>query len=239
MTAWLREDAADFLTKERRSRAPVLGSDTPDELVALRRVLEGRGSEQFEKADALSPEQPPAREPACPTCGKIFGNQGAYTRHRIATGHDAPKRRVENAEVAGRTDAEAGYVAKAAKPTQRYTFSPLYLPATRDAHSEFADADSLQKAAWAYFRDGDRKLRRQHDKSKVVGEVVEMVSWPYAHESDMTQADGTVRKQKFPPHTIFIGTVWTPAAFPEVLSGKLNGYSMGGSCVRTRGVPLP
>lgn len=190
-------------------------------------------------ADALAADkQAPAREPACPTCGRIFKNPGAYARHRLATGHDMPTPRPENAEVAGRTDAESGYVAKASKPTQRYTFSPLYLPATRDAHSEFADADSLQKAAWDYFRNGDRKLRKQHG-SEVVGEIVEMVSWPDAHEANLTQADGTVRKQKFPPGTVYVGTVWTPEAWPDVLSGKLRGYSMGGSCVRTRGVPLP
>lgn len=227
----------------------------PD-LTLMRRAAAGRAhSEMFrplrvgvdELAKALTPDDSyeipdgdrgVKREPACPECGRIFKSPAGYARHRIATGHGVPKPRVENAEVAGRTDAESGYVAKASKPDQRYTFSILYLASTADAHSEFADADALQKAAWDYFRSGDRKLRRQHG-SEVVGEIVEMVSWPSAHVASLTQADGTVHKQKCPAGSVYIGSVWTPEAWPSVLDGSLRGYSMGGRTLRTRGVPLP
>jgi hypothetical protein len=166
----------------------------------------------------------------CPRCG-FTGPVEAVRRHRKRAGHDeaAPD---EDADV------EAGFVAKAARPEQRFTFSPLYLPNTLDAHGEFATADDLQEAAWDYFRKGDRKLRKQHG-SQVIGEVVEMTSWPFAHEAELTSANGTVRKQKFPAGTVYCGVVWTPEAWTDVKAGKLTGYSMGGSTVRTRGVPLP
>jgi hypothetical protein len=104
MTVLLREDAADFLVKSRRKN---LSLPAGAAIGAMGKVLEGRGDEPMEKADALSPDEPiPAREPACSVCGRIFANPGAYARHRIATGHGPQRERTPNENVVTNPDGE-------------------------------------------------------------------------------------------------------------------------------------
>lgn len=134
--------------------------------------------------------------------------------------------------------AVAGPVMKSDE-AKRYTFAPMY-PASPespeaahlDAHGDFATADDLQGAVWDYVRKGDRAIRRQHTDGTVVGECVEIVSWPFATTMPMTCADGSTVTKEYEAGTVFLGAVWTPEAWPDVVSGKLSGYSLGGSAVR-------
>ena len=41
----------------------------------------------------------------------------------------------------------------------------------------------------------------------------------------------------FPAKTVYMGVRWEPWAFREILDGKLNGLSMGGSAPRMDGGP--
>jgi hypothetical protein len=232
VTVFLREDAADFLVKSRRIELP-----TGARIAAMRRVLEGRGDEPFEKADALSPDEPtpdPRREAACPTCGGFFKNPGALARHRIARGH-VPRTRTENAEVTRGDDLETSLTKAATKEEQRYTLSPLYPASTIDHHGEWASPADLQKALWDYVQKGDRKLRRQHGR-EVIGEVLEIFQRPDEHLAELHQADGSVVKKMLPAGTVYCGCRWTPEAFEEVKNGRINGLSMGGKTLRVRGV---
>ena len=166
----------------------------------------------------------------CPHCGFV-GPAEAVRRHREREGH-------EEAAPDEDADVEASFIAKATRPTQRYTLGVLYMADRLDHHGEFSDADTLQKSLWDYNLNSDKKLRLQHG-SKIVGSVVEAFQLPFDHEADLTSADGTVRKQKCPSGTVYVGCVWTPEAWKSVLSGAIQGYSMGGSCIRVHGVPLP
>lgn len=120
----------------------------------------------------------------------------------------------------------------------RYTLGPWYVPDQVDAHGEWTDADSLQKALWGYVESGDRDIRLQHDRSIVAGKWVEAMSWPFPVEVPLTKADGTVTKYKYPAGTPFLGVQWEPWAWELVCKGLLRGYSIGGKSDRVL-VDLP
>lgn len=120
----------------------------------------------------------------------------------------------------------------------RYTLGPWYVPNQLDAHNEWSDPDSLQKALWGYVKSADRDIRLQHDRSIVAGEWVEAMSWPFEVEVPLTKADGTVTKYKYPAGTPFLGVQWEPWAWELVKAGKLRGYSIGGKSDRVL-VDLP
>jgi hypothetical protein len=124
--------------------------------------------------------------------------------------------------------------ADAPSSEQRYTFGPLYPASTADAHGEFADPTTLQKALWGYVRAGDRNIHLQHVKDVVAGELVEAVSWPEAHTVTLS-VPGAVTKAApvtFPAGTAYCGIIWEPWAWNLVKNGKLQGLSMGGSANR-------
>jgi len=113
-----------------------------------------------------------------------------------------------------------------------FTLGPMYIPNLKDAHSEWTDAVELQKAVWEYVRKDDRRIRLQHDRSKVAGEFVEIMSWPYEVEVPIVMKDSQEKKMKFPADTVFLGVVWEPWAWEMVKSGRLRGYSIGGRAER-------
>jgi hypothetical protein len=135
--------------------------------------------------------------------------------------------------------ATAGPVLKS-DDAKRYTFGPWY-PASPetpssdhlDAHGDVATADDLQEAVWDYVRNGDRSIRKQHlGAEHVIGEWVELVSWPHAVTVPMTTADGSTVEKSFEPGTVFMGVVWSDDAWDDVQKGLIRGYSLGGSAVR-------
>jgi hypothetical protein len=127
------------------------------------------------------------------------------------------------------TSAANSFLNKAAP--YRYTLGPAYVPGIEDAHGEFADSDTLQKAMWDWVRKGDRTIYLQHS-SRPAGEMVEMLTWPFPISTDMTVPGQGVTKQTFPADTPFLGVVWEPWAWELVKAGKLRGYSIGGSAQR-------
>lgn len=134
---------------------------------------------------------------------------------------------------------DLSYTVVKSRPEQRFTLGPVYMPTTIDAHGEFIDAESLQKATWNYVREtgSDRSVYLQHS-TQPAGEWVEIVTWPHEVEANLTLPDGsgTVRKAKFPAGTVYMGVVWEPWAYDLVKKGQLRGYSMGGYARRVEAV---
>lgn len=112
----------------------------------------------------------------------------------------------------------------------RYTLGPWYVPGQLDAHGEWTDTEELQKAMWDYVKSGDRDIRLQHNVDIVAGEWLEAMTWPYPVEVPMYQADtSNIVKTTFPAGTAFLGVQWKPWAWELVKSGKVRGFSIGGT----------
>jgi hypothetical protein len=118
---------------------------------------------------------------------------------------------------------------------RRYTLGPLYVPGATDADDEYVTAEDLQSSMWNYVRKGKRDIRDTHT-DRVIGELVEIVTWPYEVETDALLGDGTFGKFRLPANTVYAGVVWGPEAWALVKSRKLRGYSMGGRAVRVKDV---
>lgn len=114
----------------------------------------------------------------------------------------------------------------------RFTLGPMYVPNRLDAHSEWTDASELQKAVWDYVQKGDRRIRLQHDREKVAGEWVEVMTWPYEVEVPMLQKDADSVPVSFPEGTVFLGVKWEPWAWDMIKDGRIRGYSIGGKAER-------
>ncbi len=146
----------------------------------------------------------------------------------------------KRAEVLRATFGDPGdisYTVTKADDEKRYTLGPLYAPNRKDAHGEFVDADTLQAAVWDYVRqsrDTGGRIKLQHgDLGDVtVGEMVEVMSWPYDHAIKVRKAGGEEREIEMPAGTVYVGAIWDEDAWPFVKSGKLNGWSLGGKAVR-------
>lgn len=133
--------------------------------------------------------------------------------------------------------AVAGPVVKSDE-AKRYTFAPLY-PASSptgpilDAHGEFMDADDLQKSVWDYVRAGDRNLTHQHlGDDAVIGEWVELVSWPFAVVVPLTLPTGETVTKSYEPGTVFMGAVWNETGWDLIRKGTLRGFSLEGFAAR-------
>jgi hypothetical protein len=144
-------------------------------------------------------------------------------------GHARPYSITSDEKIALLVDKSAGIVAKANE--QRYTLGPWYVPGVEDAHGEFTDEDTLQKALWDWVRSGDRTIYLQHS-DKPAGEMVEIMTVPFAVEADLTVPNQGVTKYQFPANTPFMGVVWEEWSWNLVKEGKLRGYSIGGSARR-------
>jgi hypothetical protein len=159
----------------------------------------------------------------CPHCGFV-GPVEAVRRHRRRAGHEEPP---------PDADADVQLALTKAAPERRYALGVLYMPNKLDAHREWSTADDLHDALWDFARHGDKKLRKQHG-SEIIGEVVEAFVWPFDHDADLIQADGSLRKAELPAGTAYIGAIFTPQGWAEVKDGRRTGFSMGGSTVRLK-----
>lgn len=128
-------------------------------------------------------------------------------------------------------NAMSGVVPLAKQAEHRYTLGPVYVPDVEDAHGEFTDPTTLQKALWDWVRKGDRRIFIQHSE-KVAGEMVEALTWPFPIEADLEVPNQGVTKQVFPADTPFLGVVWEDWAWDLVKAGELRGYSIGGRARR-------
>lgn len=130
-------------------------------------------------------------------------------------------------------DRELDYAVAKTQSEERYTLGVLYVPGARDADNEFIDADELQKACWDYVRKGYRRIRDTHTQQEI-GELVELISWPYEVTVEASTGDGTVHKYTLPKGSVFAGVIWDEVVWPLVKSGKVRGYSLGGRAVRMK-----
>ena len=100
-----------------------------------------------------------------------------------------------------------------ANKEQKFTLGPWYIPDKEDAHSEWTDAEELQKALWDYVRSGDRNIRLQHNTDIVAGEWVEAMSFPVPITLGMTKASGDAKEVTYPAGTVFLGVKWNDWAW--------------------------
>jgi hypothetical protein len=117
---------------------------------------------------------------------------------------------------------------------KRYTFGVMYPADTVDAHGEFAKADTLQDGQWAYVRSGNRSIYLQHGATglDIIGEYVDIVTWPMAQKATFTKADGSSYEADIPAGSIWMGVLWNERGWQLIKSGKLRGLSMGGTAGR-------
>ena len=127
--------------------------------------------------------------------------------------------------------AMTGTVPVAKADEQRFTLAPVYVPGVEDAHGEFTDKETLQKALWDWMRAGDRTIYLQHSE-KPAGEMVEMLTWPMPIETALAVPGQGITKYAFPADTPFMGVIWEPWAWQMVKAGELRGYSIGGKAQR-------
>jgi len=132
-----------------------------------------------------------------------------------------------------------GVLPLAKRAEQRYTLGPVYVPGVEDAHGEFTDEDTLQKALWEWVRRDNRSIYLQHSE-KVAGEMVEVLTWPFEVTTDLTVPGEGVTKYTFPADTPFMGVIWEDWAWELVKAGALRGYSIGGRARRMEAdLPVP
>src|SRR5688572_23836598 len=137
--------------------------------------------------------------------------------------------RAVGGEAGGEEQLDYAMVEKSAE--LRYTLGPIYAPNALDAHGEYAEEAELRKALWDFSLNGDRRLRKQHSREHV-GDIVELVQWPFEQGVELTAPGGDVKKATLPAGTTYAGVLWTPAAWPLVKNREITGYSMGGAAVR-------
>ena len=150
----------------------------------------------------------------------------------MVTCHDIIEEEL-NARQAALTMVKAmtGTVPVAKADEQRFTLAPVYVPNVEDAHGEFTDQDTLQKALWDWMRGGDRTIYLQHSE-KPAGEMVELLTWPMPIETALAVPNEGITKYAFPENTPFMGVIWEPWAWEMVKAGELRGYSIGGKAQR-------
>ncbi len=169
---------------------------------------------------------------------EAIGNVIDAEESRTVQGKDASAEKA--LEGASTDDLDLEYTVTKASEEQRYTLGPLYAPERKDAHGEWTDGDTLQKAVWDYVResaDAGRRLNLQHgDLGDVTcGEWVEVMAWPYEHTITVTKAGEDPREVVMPAGTVYMGVLWDKDTWPLVKSGKLSGLSLGGRAVRVVG----
>lgn len=155
--------------------------------------------------------------------GTSTGSKKPGTKKPPKPKKGAPVVRKENEQIHLDTD-----MTKAATNIEnRYTFAPIYAPNLKDAHDEFVDDVTLEKAVWGYVRRDDRTLYLQHSEQRA-GEWVNIVTWPFSVDTEITLPTGEVKKVTFPKGTSFMGVVWDEHVWPLVKRGEIRGYSLGG-----------
>jgi len=138
--------------------------------------------------------------------------------------------------VAHATAGDAEYAVLKAQDELRFTLGVMYAPDVADAHGEYVEALELQLAVWDYAVKSDRRLRLQHDTDVEAGTVVELFTLPWSLTVKLANPgrEPAERELTLPAGTVLMGVVWDEDRWDDVKSGKIGGYSMGGSAVRVR-----
>jgi hypothetical protein len=121
---------------------------------------------------------------------------------------------------------------------ERRVFAPLYKASPAgapvlDKHREFASGSTLYEGITRYLNESDRKLRLQHS-DRVIGVVEQAVAWPYEVRLPLHDHRGIQKAtDTFPAGSVFAWVRFEPWAWENlVLTGRLNGLSVGGSAKR-------
>jgi Putative phage serine protease XkdF len=117
----------------------------------------------------------------------------------------------------------------------RITTAPVYMPNRRDAHNEAVSEDALFDAVLDFQKNGSRRLNLQHGDlgNHTVGDILAVWTWPYDVDAELLQpATGEVVKLRVPAGTAWMTVQWDKDAWQLVKSGKITGFSMGGTAVR-------
>lgn len=109
-------------------------------------------------------------------------------------------------------------VTKADDP-QKLVYGVVYEPDVEDAHGDYMDADTIEKAAHGFMEDY-QQIDKQHDFTTNAGKVVES----YVAPVDMTIADTTITKG-----TWVLVTKATDELWEDIQKGEFTGYSLAGT----------
>ncbi len=171
--------------------------------------------------------------------GQVIRLEAISNESRIAKGGDK-MRKLENVKVT-----HVSYVDKAAnkksffltkaegKPTfemavklvtkaddpQKLVYGVVYEPETEDAHGDYMDAETIEKAAHSFMEDY-QQIDKQHDFTTSAGKVVES----YVAPVEMTINDTTITKG-----TWVLVTKATDEMWEDIQKGEFTGYSLAGT----------
>ncbi|EOI58847.1 XkdF-like putative serine protease domain-containing protein [Enterococcus gilvus] len=109
-------------------------------------------------------------------------------------------------------------VTKADDP-QKLVYGVVYEPETEDAHGDYMDAETIEKAAHS-FMEYYQQIDKQHDFTTSAGKVVES----YVAPVDMTIEDTTITKG-----TWVLVTKATDEMWEDIQKGEFTGYSLAGT----------
>ena len=109
-------------------------------------------------------------------------------------------------------------VTKADDP-QKLVYGVVYEPETEDAHGDYMDAETIEKAAHSFMEDY-QQIDKQHDFTTSAGKVVES----YVAPVDMTIEDTTITKG-----TWVLVTKATDEMWEDIQKGEFTGYSLAGT----------
>jgi len=114
---------------------------------------------------------------------------------------------------------------------ERYTLGVVYEPDVVDTQGEYADAATIQRAAWDFLRGlqvekagvgaGLGDMHERWDAS--FGDIVE--SW-------LAPTDLVIGGQLVKRGAWLVGVQWSPAYFAKIQAGERTGLSMGGRAER-------
>lgn len=113
---------------------------------------------------------------------------------------------------------EVQLVTKADDP-QKLVYGVVYAPDVKDSHGDFADAETIEKAAHE-FMTNYQQIDKQHDFTTNAGQIVES----YIAPVDMTFDETTIAKG-----TWVLVTKATDEIWENIQKGELTGYSLAGT----------
>lgn len=113
---------------------------------------------------------------------------------------------------------EVQLVTKADDP-QKLVYGVVYAPDVKDSHGDFADAETIEKAAHEFMANF-QQIDKQHDFTTNAGQIVES----YIAPVDMTFDETTIAKG-----TWVLVTKATDEIWENVQKGELTGYSLAGT----------
>lgn len=102
---------------------------------------------------------------------------------------------------------------------QKLVYGVVYEPDVEDAHGDFMDAETIEKAAHGFMEEY-QNIDKQHDFKTSAGKVVES----YVAPSDMTVGDTAIAKG-----TWVLVTKATDELWESIQKGEFTGYSLAGT----------